>query len=617
MQSLRPFSRLLFAFGFALALGCQSDSPTEPGIPPATSKPPVPVTTFNITVTASPSDLSAGEATSSSTVTVQVRRSDNGATPPDGTQVTLNTSLGSFNSPEGPRSIQVQLVGGRAQAVLFAGTEAGTATVQALFSGSSGVANVRINLAATFFVESVQPGTGNPQGGEEVVINGGGFDEPVRVTFNGAAATVLSVTGSRIRVITPSAVAAGVQVGVGEARPVAVSVTINVNEPGTVTDALPGGFTYALGGGSPTQPQVLSVSPQSGSNDGGTRVRIRGDGFSSPVQVLFGEGGTAAGFNGVEAIVESVTPTEIVAVTPAARAFGQDNLNQVVSILIKNLNTGFSTVSSGSFKYGTEIIITALGLQGNPEAAGGFRVLVQGQGFDDPVAVEFCFSSPAVCVGQAVISVTGTQVLVLAGPAPLPAECPENGLIEVESIQMTNIETGDTADADLGFNYFIPLPQIFGINPSSGSPGTNAVVNGRNFAPNVQVLFGPVDNASAAAITSGTSTSLSIRVPSAPQGFTFITEPCDGNGDGIPGGTRLSPTPISVTVVNLDGTGCDVTLPNSFLLTPPNSTCTGDTSTPPPAPTVQCNDGFDNDSDTFIDGADPQCTGPTDNSEGS
>jgi hypothetical protein len=65
----------------------------------------------------------------------------------------------------------------------------------------------------------------------------------------------------------------------------------------------------------------------------------------------------------------------------------------------------------------------------------------------------------------------------------------------------------------------------------------------------------------------------------------------------------------------LDSAGCIATLTNAFTLTPQNTTCTGDTSTPPPPPVTQCTDGFDNDGDTFIDAADPQCTGPSDNSE--
>jgi hypothetical protein len=622
MQSLRNASRLLFALVLAAAVGCQSDSPTEPSsAPPITPKPPDPVTTFIVDVTASPSDLTAGGETSS-TIVVKVRRSDNGQPPPDLTPVTLTTTLGGFGSPGGPSSVQLQLVNGEASAVLFPGTSIGTATVRAVVGPSAGVANVRIGEAATFFVGSVEPSVGDPEGGDEVTIVGGGFDGPVRVTFNGTAATVRSVTPSRIRVVTPSAAAAGVDVGVGETAPVDVAVTINVNETNEQTDSLSRGFTYSFGGGGgPVQPQVFGLTPSSGSNEGGDRVVITGAGFRSPVQVLFGIGSSADNFNGVEATVESVSDSQIVVRTPAARGFGQNLVNQVVDVLIKNIETGFSTVSRQKFKYGTDVLITAVSLDtrttgGRTPVEGGFRVLIQGQGFDEPVAVSFHFEEQDVFIGQAVSSVTGTQVVAVAGPAPLPNECPEGGLIVVDEIQVVNVETGDGDVADVGFSYQVPVPVLFGVNPTGGNPGITATISGRDFAPNVQVLFGDPEEGSSAQILSSSGNSITVRIPNAPQGFEFITEPCDGNGDGNPGGTRLSPTPISVSVRNL-GTGCVGTLPNAFLLNPPNTTCTGDTTTPPPAPTVQCNDGFDNDSDGLTDAADPQCTGPTDNSEAS
>jgi hypothetical protein len=180
---------------------------------------------------------------------------------------------------------------------------------------------------------------------------------------------------------------------------------------------------------------------------------------------------------------------------------------------------------------------------------------------------------------------------------------------------VTNIDSGDSGSAGLIFQYIVPLPQIFGVSPQAGAVGSNVTLSGQNFATNVQVLFGDPTNGAAAPIVSKSSTAITVRVPTPPSTFTFATEPCDGNGDGIAGGTRNIPTPISVTVRNLDGTGCVVTLSNAFTISPQNTTCTGDTSEPPPPPTVQCNDGFDNDGDTLIDALDPQCTGPTDNSE--
>lgn len=616
MRLARNASFLPLALALMLAVGC-TDSPTEPSgnSGAITPKPPAPVTTFSVSVSASPSEIIAG-GSGTSNITVQVQRTDNGQPPPDLTEVTLTTTLGAFGSPTGPQTLALQLVNGQAQAVLYATDATGTATVRAQVGPSNGAANVRIGEPATFFVSSVSPNVGSPQGGEQVAILGGGFEQPVRVTFNGAAATVRSVSSNRIVVVTPSAAAAGANVGVGESESVGIAVTINVNEPNQATDSIERGFTYASGGGSPTQPQVFSVSPQSGNNEGGTRVTIVGEGFQSPVQVLFGIGDSAENFNGVEATVESVTPTRIVARTPAATGFGQNLNNQLVDILVKNVNNGFSSVRRQQFKYGTDVLITAMG-PGSGPYTGGTRVTIQGQGFDEPVAVSFNFTSPAVGVAQQVVSVSGTQIVILTSPAPLPDECPENGLIQVDSIRVVNIDSGDSDDADLGFNFVVPTPLVFNVSPPGGAPGTNAVITGQNFANNVQVLFGDPQNGSAGQIISNSSSSITVRVPNAPQGFSFIQEPCDGNGDGVPGGMRNAPTPITVTVRNLDGTECAGSLSNSYLLTPPNTTCNGDTSTPPPPPTTQCNDGFDNDGDTLVDAADPQCTGPTDNTEGS
>jgi len=609
MQRFRNALRLSSALALAAVLGCTS-SPTEPtggGGTPVPPTPPPTVITYTVTVTANPSQITAG-GNGSSTITVDVHRTDNGLPPPDLTVVTLTTTLGGFGAVGGPPTTDLQLVNGRAQATLFAGAETGTATVSAVVKDNNGNiiarggTNVGINQAATFFVSSIEPNVGSPQGGEQVTILGGGFASPVRVTFNGAAATVRSVSGSRIVVVTPSAAAAGITVGVGEAKPVSVQVTIHVNQQNQASDTLPLGFTYALGGGT-QQPQVFSVTPASGTNDGGTRVTIIGDGFQAPVQVFFGTG-TGTSFNGVEATVVSVTTNQIVAITPAARGFGQDLTNQVVNIQVKNVNTGFSTTAIGQFKYGVKVLITAMG-PGSGPFTGGTLVTISGQGFDDPVAVSLGG------IGQAVISVTGTEI-VFRTSGVTPSTCPANGIITVTGVSVTNVETGDSDTASgLGFNFLVPLPQILGISPAGGSSGSSTTITGRNFSTDVRVIFGDPVNGSSAAVGAHSSTSITVTVPPAPQGFTFNTEPCDSNGDGIPAGTRPTATTISVTVRNLDVAACTTTLTNGFLLNPPNNTCTGDTST------TQCTDGIDNDGDGLIDAADPQCTGPSDNSESS
>lgn len=620
MKALRKFSYLLFAFTLAVAAGCQSDSPTEPsgGGGPISPQPPPPVVTYNVTVTASPAELSAGGSTPTN-ITVNVTRSDNGQPPPNLTPVTLSTTLGEFGSiGSGQQTIQVQLINGQAQAVLYPGANAGTATVRATVDGtnSAGAANVRIGEQDTFFVGFVEPGVGTPEGGQEVTIVGGGFDGPVRVTFNGAVAQVRSVTPNRIRVITPSALAAGVNVGVGQAQPVSVAVTINVNEQNSQTDTLANAFTYQIGPDN-QQPAVFAVDPSSGSNDGGFDVVITGRGFSAPVQVFFGEGSEDS-FRGIEGNVRSVTPTQIIVVAPAARGFGIDNVNQNVDILIRN-RTGLAIVANERFTYGVDVQITAVSQSTGPYT-GGTPVAIFGNGFDEPVAVTLGG------IAQHVRNVSGNQIQVET-TGILVTECPVNGRVRLEGWSVVNIETGDGDTFPGVFDFVVPRPVVTGINPVSGTPGSTATLSGFDFnpspnnsTPGVQVVFGDPTNGSAAQVTPpNTSGSINIRVPNAPQGFTFNTEPCDGNGDGIAGGTRSIPTPISVSVRNLNGTGCVGTLTNAYTLNPSSTTCTGDTSTPP-AP-AQCADGADNDGDGRTDFnanpalGDPQCTSPTDNSE--
>ncbi|HKI01509.1 MAG TPA: IPT/TIG domain-containing protein [Thermoanaerobaculia bacterium] len=571
--------RLLPVLALAAVLGCTS-SPTEPSSSgtPVTPKPPDPVISFTISVAASPSDITTG-LTSSSAVTVDVRRADNGQPPPDGTEVTLSTTLGGFGSSGGPQSVTVQLVNGRAQATLFAGADAGTATIRAVFNGSAGATNVRIGAPATFFVSSVEPNVGNASGGEQVSILGGGFEGPVRVTFNGTAATVRSVSPNRIVVSTPSATAAGVPVGVGQTASVAVMVTINVNELDQASDLLERGYTYTLGGGGIDQPQVFTVNPASGTNDGGTRITIVGDGFRAPVQVLFGRGSTATSFNGVEARVESVTTNRIVAVTPAATGFGQNLTNQVVDLLVKNVDSGFSTVATQQFKYGTDVQITAIGPSGGP-AAGGTRVLIQGQGFDDPLTVTFHFGATNLTVAQQVVSVSGTQIVILTGPAPLPVACPINGIVAVDSISVVNIQTGDGATADIGFNFVLPIPQITGVSPGTGGTGSTVTLSGENFGSRSEVIFGDPATGSSAQIQPGSSdTMLRVTVPNPPQGFTFDTQACGLNNAGV----RNVPTIINITVRDLESR-CLSTFRNSFLLIPADGTCVEPAPPPPPPP---------------------------------
>jgi hypothetical protein len=593
-------SVLCLAFGLLLAAaGCTSDSPTEPRqATPQNPIPPTPVTAFTVTVTASPAQIVSGSG-GSSTINVQVRRTDSGAVPPNLTQITLTTSLGEFGSPgSGTQQVTLQLVDGRASAVLFPGANIGTATVRAEIERSAGVAQVQIGQAETFFIASVDPQLGNPQGGEEVFINGGGFEGPVRVTFGSATAVVRSVSPNRIRVVVPSAAAAGVTVGVGQSVPVSIGVTINVNETNQLTDTLAQGFTYALGGTDNRQPVILSVTPSSGSNDGGTRVTIVGENFANRVQVFFQAGSPPVA---IEGTVESVTASRIIAVTPAARGFGQELRNETVDLRVRNVDSGFETTSARQFRYGSQVLITSFS-PGQVPYNQQTRVTIFGQGFDEPAAASLAQ------VAAGVLSVSGTEIVVLS-PLVQPTGCSD----VFGPVSVVNIETGDGATSGgTTFRFDVPDPVITNITPSTGpeAGNTTVTITGFNFEQPTRVLFGD----QAGSIVSVSPTQIVVRTPRFTG--TFPTQTCDDDGDGT-AGMRSLPISVDVRVLNLTST-CDDIFQRAFTYTPTNATCRNDNAPPPPPPppVPACSDGIDNDGDTLIDFPfDPGCVELSDPSE--
>ncbi len=175
----------------------------------------------------------------------------------------------------------------------------------------------------------------------------------MRVSFGGNPADVLGVTSNAIRVRTPRNDSVPQPPAVGRLA-VDVTVTINVNESNEASDTLVSGFTYARGSVG-VQPVIFSVTPNIGPNEGGTRVSINGDGFSSPVQVTF-ESGTSV----LEAQVESVTRTQLVVISPPAVGFGNDLRNQQVDIRVLNQLNGLEVVRADAFRYGVAFSVFAV-----------------------------------------------------------------------------------------------------------------------------------------------------------------------------------------------------------------------------------------------------------------
>lgn len=563
--TLRSCALLWPLVGLLVLGGCSADSPTQPQQNPGPGNP-APSATWNITVTITPDQLSAGAA-SPATVRITVRRASDNQPPPDGTTAAVSTSLGSFNAQNsGVTSGPINLVGGQASILLFAGDVPGTAIVTVTLETSVGRGSVLIAGAATFFIGSITPNLGNPSGDEVVRVQGGGFAAPVQVLFGDTPGVVLEVTSSTIRVRTPAL--AGLQVG--QTQTVTITVNINVGTGDEVSDSLQNAFTYTYG--SVTGPQVFSVDPRSGPNEGGTRVVIRGDGFSSPVQVLFGLGTTASPF--VEAAVDSVSTTEIRAVTPAATGFGQGNQDLTVSLRIRNLNSGQESTLLSAFTYGIQCIITALG-PGSGPPTGGQLVTVFGQGFDEPVAVSLAG------FGQQVLSVTGTEIEVRT-VAIFTTNCSDVSA----AVSVTSIETGDSCQGPV-YTYRVEAstPSFGSPSPSSGTQagGTQVTFTGSNLNSPLQVLFADRPGT----VVSANGSTVTVRTPPLPDA-ELDTQACDGNGDGQANGEQFIPTAVPVEIIN-GNTTCSASFDGLFTYTPTDNSCRNDTTggggttTPPTA----------------------------------
>jgi len=570
MKALTRFRAVALALGVVLAVGCSTDeasSPTQP--PPNPVPPPVGI---NVSVTASNPSLEV-DSTAPSIITIRATRADNGQPVPNLTQATVTTTLGGFGSVGGPQSTTVELINGEAQVPLFAGATIGTATVRASVPGGVGITSVNVRERGTggaFFIGSVSPGTGSPQGGDTVVISGNGFSDPIRVTFGGRQASIQFATETQITVTTPPCSFSGTDAcfAAGASTPTDVSVIVNLNTPEQAQDTLSGGFVYQAGGGGGTlQPVIFSVTPASGPDEGGTQVTINGDGFEAPVQVRFGTGTLFA-----EAQVLSVTRSRIVVRTPPFSEIGPPGtVPNLVNITVINQNSGRTGLATNAFRYGVFMQITAIS-PGEGPPTGGTTVTIFGQGFDEPVAVTMANR------GQQVISVSGSEIVVRTVAIALA------GCANVEGpTTVTNIESGDSATGPT-FSYIVPRPQIFGISPISGPQSGNTLVtiSGQNFSSNAVVKFLVGGSTFTGSVQSTNPSSITVRSPAVPNSV-FGTEVCDDNGDPPqtdpptpdPDGERYLATQASIEVTDV-ASGCTVTLEGAFTYNPTDTSCRGD-----------------------------------------
>ena len=200
-------------------------------------------------------------------------------------------------------------------------------------------------------ITSIAPNTGTANGGTAVTISGTGFLAGAIVRIGGTAATGVNVmNGTSITATTP-AHASGV---------VSVVVTNTDTQSGTLNN----GYTYAASNPAPT---ISSITPNTGTVNGGTAVTIAGTGFLAGATVSLG--GTSA------TNVNVVSSTSITATTPA-------HIAGAVSVVVTNSDAQSGSLNNGYTYTASNPAPTVASIAPNTgTTAGGTPVTITGTGF--------------------------------------------------------------------------------------------------------------------------------------------------------------------------------------------------------------------------------------------
>lgn len=289
-------------------------------------------------------------------------------------------------------------------------------------------------------VLSIAPATGPTTGGSGVIITGTGFTGATSVTFNGAAATgVTVVNDTQITATTPAGMAG------------AVDITVTTPDGVGTGTAL---YTY---GDAPT---FTSIAPASGSTEGGNRVTITGTGFTGTTGVTF-DGITATG-------VTVNSDSQITAITPA-HAVG------AVDVIV---TTGVAPVTgTDAYTYVAIPIPTISGIApASGPAAGGTVVIITGTDFTGATAVTFGGTAASSYTVDNATHITATTAAHAAGAV---------------NVLVTTL--GGTQTAVNGFTYVAaptPAPTAQSSDgdsssggSSGGSSGSTETTGGYQLAP--------------------------------------------------------------------------------------------------------------------------------------
>ena len=275
-------------------------------------------------------------------------------------------------------------------------------------------------------VTSITPNTGPTSGATAVTIMGTGFLAGATVKLGGTSATGVTLVNSTSITATTPAHAAGA---------VSVVVTNTDAKSGTLTN----GYTYPAPPA--PAPTVATITPNSGTTNGGTAVTITGTGFLAGASVKMG---------GTSATVLAVVNSAIITATVPAHTAG------AVDVVVTNTDTKSGTLTSG-YTYtapsGSNPAPTVTAITPNSGVTtGGTTVTVTGTGF----------------LAGATVKMSGTSAtsVALVNSTTITAATPAHAAGAV-SVVVTNTDA-KTGTLTNGYTYTTPAGTLALTNVVSG-----------------------------------------------------------------------------------------------------------------------------------------------------
>jgi hypothetical protein len=338
-----------------------------------------------------------------------------------------------------------------------------------------------------------------------------------------------------------------------------------------------------------TSPTIISITPASGRPQGGETITIIGTNFRQPLRVIFTCVGSAAnppdpavcaGQAPKDAFIQSVSATQIVAVTPSFSVPAGAAVTTSIQIIVgAGTPNEQSVTQASSFTFASPTLtpqITTIQPTSGP-LAGGTRISIIGSGFQSPVQVTFgTGGGPGPLANQTEVQVVSVRYDEIIAVTPeLRQIDPALGTNQV-TVRVLNVASNQEVTANNIFRY-ADRARITAIDPGIiPAAGATMRIDGFGFDDPVSVNIAGttcLPDTSPFGFTlqviKVTGTQILARVPSTVSpcfcgtGTVTVTNVSSGDTTASPGTVGISPvSPEFVTVNPSTGTtpGSSVTV---------------------------------------------------------